>query len=119
MRISDWSSDVCSSDLVLAKQRRRIVVLNRIVFIADGVGNQFNSSGQGMLHFQLHLAVLNLWMLESLIHAVNWPAWHTDGFQYFAPIFGAFSLHQFGQQGHELFAVENARRARDRKSTRL
>src|SRR3546814_2282148 len=64
-----------------------------------------------MLHFQLHLAVLNLWMLESLIHAVNWPAWHTDGFQYFAPIFGAFSLHQFGQQGHELFAVENARRA--------
>src|SRR3546814_9895722 len=64
-----------------------------------------------MLHFQLHLAALNLWMLESLIHAVNWPAWHTDGFQYFAPIFGAFSLHQFGQQGHELFAVETARRA--------
>src|SRR3546814_3887865 len=108
MRISDWSSDVCSSDLVHSEGRK-----SARFFI-----NPLNVAGGPIDPVGLRLPQSPKWKANGFISYVQPIGASSLTFGLDATYSGAFNNDLFGSFPNDSYTVVNGN-IRDRKSTRL
>src|SRR3546814_5382789 len=120
MRISDWSSDVCSSDLVVAHPRNRIGFDERNMFVRRSVKDGVGPMAAIDAHWRRSLG--NIAKFEDDRNVDAHCAGHRRQFLFdcVERVFGLFEKDQARRMASQDLAAQFAAyRTADRESTRL
>src|SRR3546814_6127874 len=85
MRISDWSSDVCSSDLVRGRSARAGVCEARDL---DRIADHLHRAGNGIVDVDDHVAGGGLRVVHRLADVVDRAGRYAGGVEHLHPVLG-------------------------------
>src|SRR3546814_15207758 len=101
MRISDWSSDVCSSDLHFGELRDEMVIeLEKSGLLVERAHHEVGTAGQAEINYkfdELLKAADDVMKFKYIIQTVAWRNGKTATFMP-QPLFGATAPGQHGPQ---------------------